>query len=84
MALQGLYVFGAARLAADAINSNEEPRQSQRNEQVICQFYHFGIQGRVSIPYGFDTELVVLAIAPSLWALISEGRANVVQPYRLG
>jgi len=84
MPLQVIDIPRAARFAANAVDLDGKSRETQRKEELICHFYHFGIEGRVSIAQGFETELVVLPVAASLWPLISESRTNVVQSYRLG
>ena len=84
MLLQSFYIVGAASSTANAIDLDGEARETQRKKELLCNIYNFGIEGGVSIPQGFETKLVVLPLAASLWSLVSEGRSNIVKSHRLG
>ena len=81
--LQLLQVGGARVERAEAPQPQHHPGHAELPEQVAEQHDHLGVGERRGGPDRLDPELVELAVAPRLRALVAEERPDVGELHRL-
>ena len=81
--LERLQVLGPAGRVADAVDGEGEAPQPQRVREAPAEVDDLRVDGRVTVADGLDAELVVLAQAAGLGALVAEDGAEVVHAHGL-